>query len=191
MLIFDAIGLASWRYFIHFVVQGYPEMKESLDEGKGHYTLLFLADLLTMALYTTILTQIYRRNRSTGFPSTADVPTSSSPVSSAWSVFRILFTVFLSGFILYSPIREIDSVRISNFNVDMYCGPRPTLADVQLVAMDLMWIYNGCVVRYVRSIVAIVVGFLVLIELALSLKVAHTKNKNASSLTLASEDEKY
>ncbi|GJJ71840.1 hypothetical protein EMPS_04197 [Entomortierella parvispora] len=150
-----------------------------------------------MVLYTLILVQVYRRNRVTAFSSAHEAPSSSSLAFSVWSVLRVLFTLVVSGFMLFMPINEIDSILavirykkiiaqmrgIDNphptaFDTYYFCGPRPSFEEAQTSDIPVMWFRNGCVIRRAPSIVAIFVGFLILVELAWSLAKAHHKNKN-------------
>ena len=74
------------------------EKQEGLVKVVGFYGLPFLPDLTIMALYTLILVLVYRRNRSAGFSYATMAPASSWPSFPVWSILRILFTLFLSGF---------------------------------------------------------------------------------------------
>ncbi|GJJ71839.1 hypothetical protein EMPS_04196 [Entomortierella parvispora] len=207
MLIFDAIGFASYKDFIIFVGETDTGMQQDMDDSKGFYALPFYPDILTTAFYTLILALVYRRNRAPSFSSVAEVPASSSPFLSfsAWCVLRILFTLVLSGLMLYAPFKEIgDILRVvrifkkisesrgkgftQNFGTWYLCGSRPS-SDDQGSAVSGMWLWNGCVIRRTRSIIAIAVGFLILVELAWSLKKAQEKKRSVSPRTTAIENE--
>jgi len=204
MLIFDAIAFAIQENSFDSLRQLYPELQE---DDKGYYALYFLPDLFTMALYTLILVLVYRRNRSVGISSATVVRASSSPSFSVWSILRILFTLFLSGFMLYKPVDEINWTRAMvrqmekvaermgrdnylGFNALYFCGTKPTSANARGIEVIMVWLYNGCMIKRTRSFIAILVGFLILVELTLSLKKAHAKNKTVSPQKLAFENEK-
>jgi len=186
MLVLDIVSTASNEADAAFLAR---LKRPGPDRGSA---VRFLPDLLTMALYTVVLVLDHRSNRITAAPSATVAPTSSSLSTLPWPTLYVLFTLFLSGFMMFRPFKVIDSLRIivakleamfppSNSGVPgftewYFCYPRPTPEDVLEAGVPLTWIWSGCVVSRARDFVAILTAFLILIELAWSLREAYRKN---------------
>ncbi|GJJ71838.1 hypothetical protein EMPS_04195 [Entomortierella parvispora] len=199
MLVLDIVSTValedSWAYKIRALPPGSHSLNRT-SADMAYYSVQFLPDLFTISLYTLLVVLARRGNRVRDSPST----TQTSRMFSHWPALRVLFTLFLSGFMMFWPFKSIDSLRIfiammnsflSSMQVEggaknptfsqlYFCQLKPTPADLANEPNEpLLWYWSGCVVARARDIVAILTAVLILVELAWSLKEAYLKENKA------------
>ncbi|GJJ71834.1 hypothetical protein EMPS_04191 [Entomortierella parvispora] len=145
--------------------------------NRGVYVPSILPDLFAIFLYSTLLYVVYRRNRTTAVEPTSSMAEAAPPkvLCTNWCALRTIFTLFLVGFMLFKPFQDIDKIRSEMAREEsFYMGARPVAS------------FNSSI----RSILAIMTGFLILAEYIWSVIATKNANKSRVPPTTAGNGEK-